>query len=304
MPAASNIQYLNQKEINKELWDQCIDRSPNGLIYAHSIYLDYMTDHWDGLVLNNYEAVMPLPWRKKYGIYYLYQPFLIAQLGLFANTISPDLLRQFLSSIPRKFRYWDMMLNHQNFFPTKEFPLYQRTNYVLDLHHPYEDLFRNYRENIRRNIKKAKTYGCSAQKNVSIHDIIALAKDFTPGALNHDFANFTNLYLQLNQTGKAQTYGIFSAQNQLLASCVILYSHNRIYYILVGNHPNGRTLGASHALIDEVIKDHSIQPLLFDFEGSDIRNLAFFYSSFGAKEERYAGIKLNRLPWYLKWTKK
>jgi hypothetical protein len=72
----------------------------------------------------------------------------------------------------------------------------------------------------------------------------------------------------------------------------------------VGNHPNGRTLGASHALIDAFIEDHAAQDLLLDFEGSDIRNLAFFYSSFGAVEEKYAAIKLNRLPWWMKWMKR
>ena len=44
--------------------------------------------------------------------------------------------------------------------------------------------------------------------------------------------------------------------------------------------------------------------ILLDFEGSDIQNLAFFYSGFGAHEEKYAGIKLNRLPFWAKWLKK
>jgi hypothetical protein len=102
----------------------------------------------------------------------------------------------------------------------------------------------------------------------------------------------------------AITYGIVSAQNELLASCVFFLSHNRAYYILVGNHPNGKTIGASHALIDAFIKDHAGKNILLDFEGSDIRNLAFFYSSFGAGNEIYPAIKINRLPFYLKWLKK
>jgi hypothetical protein len=100
------------------------------------------------------------------------------------------------------------------------------------------------------------------------------------------------------------TYGVLSAKKELVASCVFLYSHKRAYYILVGNHPDGRTVGASHALIDAFIKDHAGKDMVLDFEGSDIRNLAFFYSSFGAKEENFAGVKLNRLPFYLKWMKK
>ncbi|HET7896231.1 MAG TPA: hypothetical protein VFL47_01130, partial [Flavisolibacter sp.] len=93
-------------------------------------------------------------------------------------------------------------------------------------------------------------------------------------------------------------------KDELLASAVFLFSHNRAYYVLVGNHPNGRTLGASHALVDAFIRDHAGMNLLLDFEGSDLRNLAFFYSSFGARQESYQAIKLNRLPWWIRWMKK
>ena len=54
-------------------------------------------------------------------------------------------------------------------------------------------------------------------------------------------------------------------------------------------------IGASHALIDAFIKDHAGQNLILDFEGSDFRNLAFFYSRFGAKVEIYPAIKINTL---------
>jgi hypothetical protein len=63
-------------------------------------------------------------------------------------------------------------------------------------------------------------------------------------------------------------------------------------------------MGASHALIDSFIKDHAGKNLVLDFEGSDIRNLALFYSSFGAIDEKYPAVRLNSLPWYFKWVKK
>jgi hypothetical protein len=107
----------------------------------------------------------------------------------------------------------------------------------------------------------------------------------------------------LHSRKQAITYGILSATDELIASCIFVFSHNRAYYILVGNHPDGRTIGASHSLIDAFIKDNASKKMLLDFEGSDIRNLAFFYSSFGAQEENYAAIKMNKLPFYLKWLK-
>ena len=94
----------------------------------------------------------------------------------------------------------------------------------------------------------------------------------------------------------AVTYGVYSSNNQLTASCAYVFSHNRAYYILVGNHPDSRTSGASHLMIDHFIKEHAGENLILDFEGSNISSLAFFYKSFGSTLEKYPGIKMNRLP--------
>ena len=187
------------------------------------------------------------------------------------------------------------------------FDLYLRSNYILDLEKPYEVLYSSYRENIKRNIRKCIQYGCSAEKDFEAEKVITLATQqmkIMDKETDDNINRFRKLYKLLHEKGMASTYGIFSAQKELLASAIFFYSHNRAYYILVGNHPNGKTIGASHSLIDAFIKDHAGKKMLLDFEGSDIRNLAFFYSSFGAIEEKYAAIRLNRLPFYLKWLKK
>ena len=299
----SSIYYKRREEIDTSKWDQCIEQSANGLIYAYSFYLDHTADNWDALIFKDYEAVMPLPWRKKFGFYYLYQPSLNAQLGLFGNHLSAVLLENFLKSIPLKFRLWEFSLNHHNVFRLQDFTLYERINFVLPLNQSYTTLYKNFRDNIKRNIKKSVQYGCYAKSNINIDDIIALAKQQPHAPAGTEFEKFRELYGLLKGRNAAKAYGVFSNKNELLASCVFTRSHNRAYYILVGNHPNGRTLGASHALIAAFIKDHAEQDLLLDFEGSDIRNLAFFYSSFGASEEKYAAIKFNKLPWYIKWMK-
>src|SRR6266550_2768979 len=74
MHAGNHIHYLQRQDIDLIKWNACITAAPNGLIYARSFYLDAMTaEQWDGLVMGDYEAVMPLPWRRKFGFYYLYQ---------------------------------------------------------------------------------------------------------------------------------------------------------------------------------------------------------------------------------------
>jgi len=300
------IRYLQQKEIDKKKWDACITNASNGLIYAYSFYLDQMTKNWDALVMNDYETVMPLTWNKKYGFYYLYQPAFIAQLGVFGNHLNEELVQKFLEHIPAKFKLKEISLNDQNNFPSVINGYYPRINHVLDLNKPYEELVKNYRDNHKRNISKAIQLGCIVTKETPVDEVIELHEELLrniDGTKPEDYINFKNLFEQLKSKGQAKTYAIVQ-KNKVLASAVFFLSHNRTYYILVGNHPDGKTLGASHALIDAFIKDHAGQNLILDFEGSDIRNLAFFYSGFGAKEETYPGIKINNLPWYIKLFKK
>jgi hypothetical protein len=299
------IQYLDKNEIDKERWDRCIEKSADGLVYGFSIYLDSMADDWGGLVLNDYEAVMPLPFRKKYGVRYVYQPAFIAQLGVFGGNEKTGTYDAFIKAIPSKFRYIDLPLHHKTRLSQGKFSLIERANFILNLDKPYDEIFANYRDNIRRNINKSKTYGCRAEKDIDIDRIISIASEQEQGSTSKkDFERFKILYNHLKEKYRAVSYGIVSGEDQLLSSAVFFFSHKRAYYILVGNHPNGRTLGASHALIDSFIRDHSGRELILDFEGSDIRNLAFFYSSFGAVEERYFMLKWNRLPFGLKWLKK
>ena len=89
-----------------------------------------------------------------------------------------------------------------------------------------------------------------------------------------------------------------------MASGVFLFSHDRAYYMLAGNNPQGRAFKGSHIVIDAFIKDHAGTNLLLDFEGSDVRSISFFFKGFGAKEEIYPGLKYNALPSYIRWMKK
>jgi hypothetical protein len=185
--------------------------------------------------------------------------------------------------------------------------MYERSNYILTLSQNYEILKSKYASSHVRNIKRAIQYGNFVKKNIPIADVIDLskeqAKNFSKIEENN-FSDFTRLFEFLKQTNQATTYGVYSPQNKLVASCAYLFSHNRAYYILVGNHPDGKTSGASHLMIDQFIKEHAGKNLILDFEGSNISSLAFFYKSFGSELEKYPGIKMNKLSAIAKLFKK
>ena len=306
MMSTPEITYCSRSEIDAQKWDNCINSADNGLVYALSTYLDHMAVNWDALVLGDYVAVMPLTWNKKYGIYYLFQPFLCASLGLFGRNIDQDLLERFLTAIPKRFRYFDIYLNPGNNFSIPGFPFQPRMNHELSLLASYENLKAGYRNSYKQLLKRFYAGGNKAEKNISIEEVTELARQQLNPLFNvpeADYQKFSTLFTHLQSKGKALTYGVRDKQGALLASGCFLYHGDRVYYVLAGNHPNGRTLGASHAMLDTFIQDHAGQRLTLDFEGSDVSRIAFFFKGFGATELPYPGLRLNRLPRLLRWLK-
>lgn len=304
MSIANHISHLRNEEIDKKKWDDCITSSQNGLIYAYSFYLDHMARNWDALVLGDYEAVMPVTWNKKFGIHYLYQPFLAAQLGVFGKNLSSKIIEEFLSAIPSKFRYWDIYLNSSNFQQKYKHNL--RRNFELSLEKNYQELKDGYNQNLNRNIRKAENAGCIFREDVDGEEVIKLAlsqMQMREKSAAENVERFRELFKHLHAKGMAKAYGVLSKDCDLLSSCIFFFSNNRAYYVLVGNDNKGRTEGSSHLLIDGFIRSQSGKNITLDFEGSDIPGLAKFYASFGAMEVKYFAIRLNRLPWYLRWMK-
>ncbi len=306
MGEQNQIHYLRNKEIDKTKWDACIETASNGLIYAYSFYLDTMAKNWDAVVLNDYEAVMPLTWNKKLGIVYLYQPAFTASLGVFGKNLSEDLVGIFIITARKHFQFIEIALNTGNILSAPHGFSALHCNYILKLEKKYEELVSGFRENHIRNIKKAFQSGCTIKKSISIDEIIRINQ----GQMNDssvvkeiDYENFKKLFTLLKEKKQAETYSIVNEKNVILSSCVFFFSHNRAYYILVGNTVEGRSIGASHALIDAFIKENAGKNLILDFEGSDIVNLALFYKGFGAVVELYPFLKINRLPFYLRWLK-
>ncbi len=307
MSTGITIRHLSRRQVDDAKWDACVGRASNGLIYAYSFYLDAMARHWDALVWNDYEAVMPLTWNRKYGFYYLYQPPFTPSLGVFGSHLTADLLQAFIDAIPSRFRLVEIKLNPGHLLTPPATGDLLHNNYILSLKASYSELRKAYRENHKRNIQRALRTGCLAEQGTELEAIIALNRELMQQAdplPEEAYHRFRKLYSLLSAKGQAETYGVRNAAGKLLASCVFFYSHERAYYILAGNHPDGKTIGASHLLLDFFIQEKAGQQLLLDFEGSDIKSLAFFYEGFGASRELYPALHINRLPFYLRWWKR
>jgi len=296
------VQYLSRKEIDIALWDKRIETAANGLIYAHSFYLDGVCDHWDAVVCNNYESVMPLPWKLKWGVRYLYAPPFMQQLGLIDNTAGVD-LQEAIRVVKNKFKYGDILFNFTNVLPGS----LEKTNFILDLDRPYSEIEKNYSGDLKKNLKAVKKDSLLFSFAPNIEEVIgAFKKEYESrmGIADNDYKRFCTLCLQLEKKGMAFGRKVENDKRETVAVALFLKDGKRIYNIMNTTTAAGRGAKANHYLLTEVIKEFAGQPLLFDFEGSDLPGVKEFYFNFRPAYQPFFHYHFNRLPWPLRFLKK
>ncbi len=299
------IKYLTHNQIDKVKWDACIYNAYNGIVYAFSWYLDLVSPRWDALVTDDYSQVFPLTWRKKSGIFYLYQPPFTQQLGVFsANLMTKADTALFLKSIPEKFRFAEISLNVFNKTEESDLEFKQQLTHELDLIEPYEKICSSYTENLNRNIKKAQKSGLWIHGNIAPADIIDLFRKNKGKSINTlEDKDFIVLSYIMEYALKAQvgiTLGVYGKHNELYAGAFFIATHSKVIFLFSGTADFAKNSGALHFLIDHFIKENSQRNLTLDFEGSNNKNLARFYKSFGASECIFQMLIKNDLPWILK----
>ncbi|MBN2763113.1 MAG: hypothetical protein JXR41_08495 [Bacteroidales bacterium] len=297
------IRYLPHNEIDRLKWDECIAGSSISLPYAFSWYLDIVSPGWDGLVSDDYQAVMPIPFKRKWSVNYIYKPYFAQQLGIFsAEAPTEKLCKDFILQIPSKFRYAQTNLNESN-PAVSDYTRTLNTNHVIRVDRDYSDIHNGYSRNCRRNIRKAFDGGLRPVSDLDIHTFVRFI--------------FNNLEHKVSKLDKAQSImlekiiaasqekaggeltGIYTPQHELCAAGFFMQTKDRQIFSVCASSEKGKHYDAMYMLVDEHIRKAAGIKKRFDFSGSNIKGIAYFNKSFGAEAVTYPTLHLNRLPFPL-----
>lgn len=293
-------------KIDTAKWDACVANNSNGLIYAYSYYLNAMASEWHGLVINNYETIFPIPVKKKLGIQYLYMPAFTQQLGFIGNLnlIDSDIIH----AIQHFVKYGSPYLNFNNeTFATQQHCVTQN-NFIIQLQQPYTAIKKQYKKTIDYSLAKAEKFNLKYAIGADVKEAVLLYQQYNKNNMQHvtnaDYTSLQNLLLQLQANNqllirKAET------QDKELVSIALLMKDNKRYYNIINVTPEaGRKCEANYFLYNNILQELAEQPMLFDFEGSDLPGVQKFYEKFGAVNQPYFHWHYNLLPKPIKWLKK
>lgn len=283
-----NIRYIKNKDIDKVKWDCCIESSPNSRVYAQSWYLDYMSENWDAIIMDDYQAVMPLPWKSKLGFKYIYHPEFIQQLGLFGETLGLD-IKIFLDNIPNNFLKIDYFFGNN----PMGLEVKSKINFVIDLNKKYKEIASQYKDSLKRNIKSCEKENCSFKELTidSIPLVISMYRNayqsYYPKFNDLVFSKFSKLMHYAIQNNIGFIYSVHLENGNMGAVYFVIDDGKRIYYLLGAPSEVGKKNKCIPFLISEIIKLNAESTKIFDFEGSEIKSVAKFYEKFSPRVEKY-----------------
>ena len=287
------IRYLNHSEIDPEKWNQAIRNSLSPNVLAEYELLDLLTgdDTWHALVDDDYQAVMPLPTRKKGVLKYVYTPFFLPQMGIFyRQDIQMSVYVRLLEEISKHYVLADLLMNEQNArdIDELEFPPYF-VSYKLPMHLPYNELYSQFHENTKRNIKAAqKQQSRVIVQEEKVADIIALfrANKGSEEAVHFrddDYARLQRVSDYLLEHNLLEIYGVRTSDNKLAAGALFVKDGKRRWFWFSGRDNQLSECKPMFLLLDAYIRDHAESDLDLDFNGSSNPNVARLYQGFGSR---------------------
>ena len=250
-------------------------------------------------------ARWPIVSRKEKGLVFIEMPVLTQKLGPWIkidsdkkeriHSIERTILEELIENIPEfdKFVY-NLNISVDNYLPFVWKGFEQRSRTTFQIKNPIntDKSWKELKSSVRRHIKKAKElltidHETSAQ---DLYDIIS--KTFNRQGLKvpYSFETLKGLYSEGQKKGRAQIISARDSQNQLHAAQLLIHDDEVTYYLAGGINSDFQVAGAASLLLWNSINEAKIRGNTFDFEGSSIKSIERYFTSFGAQRVHFHQI--------------
>ncbi len=300
MPKYEKPRLMKMSAIDFKKWNKCLFNSANEIVYAYSWFLNAVNLSWEALVYGDYEIVMPLNARKKFGISYLLPIPFSHQLGIFSQgIINSEIVELFISSIPSKYKYIDINLNkYNNIDGIKKSKITPKYSYALDLIEDYDTISSRYTPANKEFLEMAEEQELTLNENVSPYDFVQfILKKHTEIAITSEYLYILSKILTAAMHYKSgHLCCVNDKSNNPILAVLFLRSAHAICLTLPVFSSEADKQVAAHFLIDKMVKKFAYKNFTLDFGNLNNTTQSCLCENFGAKKYTYNNLKINRLP--------
>ncbi|MBK1896380.1 hypothetical protein [Chryseobacterium paridis] len=282
------IKRVRYNEIDFNKYTECLENSEQRKYSASRTFLDITSkNQWELLVYNDYEAVMPIPYVKKYGIKIIHNPMLCQQLGIFSKKDSASVNQAFLDFLNSNFLIRIYQFNDLNKFHSI---VEQKKNFLIPSD-SYEKVYARYSPKRKRKLRLDEdVLRNSENKLVSFNEAKLFIQNNMLGLEKEgDINGFLRIFKMFYDQGHLQFSAFF--YNQKIINIIAVYEDDFSLALLgTFNDKEYVKISGASVLIDNVIKN-CIENKTFDFEGGELPNIEEFFRGFRPELQPYGILK-------------
>ncbi|RXM53069.1 MULTISPECIES: hypothetical protein [unclassified Chryseobacterium] len=285
------IRRLKYNEIDFVKYSQCLENSEQRKYSATKDFLDITApNQWEILVYGDYEAVMPVPFVRKYGVKIVHNPKLCQQLGVFSSKDDVNLNEKFLNYLENHYLIRVYPFNDGNELRTK---LRIKKNFLI---YPdaYEKVYARYSPKRKRKLRldeevinhsEVKSISYDEAKPFIESNIVGLGKE-------SDLAGFMDIY-EKSYRLKYLSFSAFYYHGKIINAIATYSDCNMVALLGTFSDKEYVKLSGASVLIDGMIKE-TVDTHIFDFEGGDIPNIEEFFRGFRPELKPYGIIEYSK----------
>ena len=276
---------------------------------------EVVVENWDVVVLANgtqIKAVWPFFERNKGPWKFIANPYFTPYSGpfiVYPEGQKPDTKISYENKIHRELivqlpKFSEMSMNfHLGFmnslvFHWDGFKDFKRFTYLLDLEQNLEDLFGNFRENTKRQIRKAEKLLSIKEKldpnllESLLKETYSTQKNEYPAIPSNYFHRIAN-YIKKYNCGKM--FVAEDSKENIHATALIIWDHSAAYYLIGGAASTHKNSGAMSLLMWNAIQFCKKEKLnVFNFEGSSVEQIEKFIRGFGGNLTTFSNISAQK----------
>jgi hypothetical protein len=281
------IRRLKYHEIDFEKYTECLEGSEQRKYSAIKDFLDITSGkQWELLVYNDYEAIMPIPFVKKFGHKIVVNPKLCQQLGVFSKKDRLEINDLFLNFFEEKYNIWYYAFNAENKLSKQ---LNQRQNFLIYPNN-YENIRQKYSPKRKRKLRLDEEVLQNYEvKDVAVTDALEFISQNMIGAKNEqDKDKFLQIFTDFDKVQHLKFTAFF--YHNTMTNLIAVYIDDKTLALLgTYNDKKHIKLSGSSVIIDHIISEN-IQDKIFDFEGSDVPAIEEFFRGFRPELQMYPAI--------------
>jgi len=255
---------LQRDAIDDIKWDKCVRQAFNGVVYAHTWYLDIVCDEWEAMVLNDYEAVVPLPIKRQSFINYVVLPYWIPHLGIInQKPINEEDSLELLKQVP--YLNISLTLNAHNKLPEKTVKqLKQIRYYVLDLILSLEKLKRRFLPEMAKSQSMYDTKKVTVVRSLNAKEYCDFVRLHTEMS-EDNVKQLTKLISFALRYKTAGAYAAYNERNDLIAQAFFVKSNGSLSLLNYAAVAEDVKLHGPKAIIYHILKHNAESNLTMEF---------------------------------------